>query len=231
MENTNMTFKTIKKKSTLEIVIQQIKMEIKNGNLKTGERLPSERELSDQLGVSRTSIREAVKALSFAGYLKVIQGKGTYILDTANKYNDVVDFFSNLSNYSLDYLMETRIMLESEFARIAALNANEVEISLIENIFKELVNSKDINSFFVKDLAIHLTIAEATHNPIMSGLMKIITEMFYKETQKIISISKYTRKNTIEITQKLVKAIKQRNALEAKRLMEDHIRDIKNSLE
>jgi GntR family transcriptional regulator, transcriptional repressor for pyruvate dehydrogenase complex len=225
-----MTFKTIKKKSTLEIVIQQIKLEIKNGNLKSGERLPSERELSDQLGVSRTSIREAVKALSFAGYLKVIQGKGTYILDTANKYNDVVDLFSKLSNYSLDCLMETRIMLESEFARIAALNANEDEISLIENIFKEIVNSKDINSFFVKDLEFHLTIADATHNPIMSGLMKIITEMLYKETQKIISISKYTRKNTIEITRKLVRAIKQRNALEAKKLMADHIRDIKTSL-
>jgi GntR family transcriptional regulator, transcriptional repressor for pyruvate dehydrogenase complex len=225
-----MTFKTIKKKSTLEIVIQQIKLEIKNGNLKSGERLPSERELSDQLGVSRTSIREAVKALSFAGYLKVIQGKGTYILDAANKYNDVVDLFSKLSNYSLDCLMETRIMLESEFARIAALNANEDEISLIENIFKEIVNSKDINSFFVKDLEFHLTIADATHNPIMSGLMKIITEMLYKETQKIISISKYTRKNTIEITRKLVRAIKQRNALEAKKLMADHIRDIKTSL-
>lgn len=226
-----MTFKTIKKKSTLEIVIQQIKMEIKNGNLKSGERLPSERELSDQLGVSRTSIREAVKALSFSGYLKVIQGKGTYILDTANKYNDVVDLFSELSNYSLDYLMETRIMLESEFARIAALNANEDEISLIENIFKEIVNSKDLNSFFVKDLEFHLTIADATHNPIMSGLMKIITEMLYKETRKIISVSKYTRKNTIEITRKLVRAIKQRNALEAKKLMADHIRDIKTSLE
>lgn len=226
-----MTFKTIKKKSTLEIIIQQIKMEIKNGNLKSGEKLPSERELSDQLGVSRTSIREAVKALSFAGYLKVIQGKGTYILDTANKYNDVVDLFSKLSNYSLDYLMETRIMLESEFARIAALNANEDEISLIENIFKEIVNSKDINSFFVKDLEFHLTIADATHNPIMSGLMKIITEMLYKEMQKIISISKYTRKNTIEITRKLVRAIKQRNSLEAKKLMADHIRDIKTSLE
>jgi len=225
-----MTFKTIKKKSTLEIVIQQIKLEIKNGNLKSGERLPSERELSDQLGVSRTSIREAVKALSFAGYLKVIQGKGTYILDTANKYNDVVDLFSKLSNYSLDCLMETRIMLESEFARIAALNANEDEISLIENIFKEIVNSKDINSFFVKDLEFHLTIADATHNPIMSGLMKIITEMLYKETRKIISVSKYTRKNTIEITRKLVRAIKQRNALEAKKLMADHIRDIKTSL-
>jgi GntR family transcriptional regulator, transcriptional repressor for pyruvate dehydrogenase complex len=226
-----MAFKTINKKSTLEIVIQQIKNEIKNDNLKVGEKLPSERELADQLEVSRTSIREAVKALSFAGYLKVIQGKGTYILDTANKYNEIVDYFSKLSNYSLDCLMEARIMIESEFARIAALNANENEILLLENIFKEIVNTKDINSFFVKDLEFHLTIADATHNPIMSGLMKIITEMLYKETQKIISISKYTKDNTIEITRKLVEAIKQRDALEAKRLMEDHIRDIRISLE
>jgi len=65
----------------------------------------------------------------------------------------------------------------------------------------------------------------------MNGLMKIIGEMLYKETRKIIKISKDTRINTIETTRNLVQAIKKRNSEQAKELMSEHIRNIKTSLE
>jgi GntR family transcriptional repressor for pyruvate dehydrogenase complex len=226
-----MSFKTIKRESTLEVIVQQIKDQIKKGILKPGEKLPSERKLADQLGVSRASIREAIQALAFSGYLEVIQGKGTYILEIAIKYDEIVNFFSEFYNYSLDDLMEARIMLEGEFARLAALNASQEEIDVIEKIFNEIAKSKDLNSFVVKDLEFHLTIAKATHNPFMYGLMKIIGEMLYKETNRIIGKSRYTRENTIETTRDLVQAIKQRDAEKAKELMGEHIRDVKVSLE
>jgi GntR family transcriptional repressor for pyruvate dehydrogenase complex len=226
-----MSFKTIKRESTLEVIVQQIKDQIKKGILKPGEKLPSERKLADQLGVSRASIREAIQALAFSGYLEVIQGKGTYILEIAIKYDEIVNFFSEFSNYSLDDLMEARIMLEGEFARLAALNASQEEIDIIEKIFNEIAKSKDLNSFVVKDLEFHLTIAKATHNPFMNGLMKIIGEMLYKETQRIIGRSRYTKENTIETTRDLVQAIKQRDAEKAKELMSEHIKDVKVSLE
>jgi len=225
-----MSFKTVKRESTLEVIVQQIKDQIKKGILKPGEKLPSERKLADLLGVSRASIREAIQALAFSGYLEVIQGKGTYVLEMAIKYDEIVNFFSGFSNYSLDSLMEARIMLEGEFARLAALNASQEEIGIIEKIFNEIAKSKDLNSFFVKDLEFHLTIAKVTHNPIMNGLMKIIGEMLYKETEKIIEMSRDTRENTIEITRDLVQAIKQRNAEQAKELMSKHIRNIRVSL-
>lgn len=225
-----MGFTTIKRESTLEVIVQQIKDQIKKGILKPGEKLPSERELASLLGISRASVREAIKALSFSGYLEVIQGKGTYVLEIATQYDEIVNFFSGFSNYSLDYLMEARIMLEGEFARLAALNASQEEIDLIEKIFNEIDSSKDLNSFVVKDLEFHLTIAKATHNPFMNGLMKIIGEMLYKETQRIIGISRYTRENTIETARDLVQAIKKRNAEKAKELMSEHIRNIRVSL-
>jgi len=226
-----MSFKIIKRQSTLEVIIQQIKSQIKKSILKPGEKLPSERKLADLLGVSRASVREAIQALAFSGYLEVVQGKGTYILEIATQYDEIVNFFSEFSGYSLDSLMEARIMLEGEFARLAALNASQEEIDIIENIFNEIAKSKDLNSFVVKDLEFHLTIAKATHNPFMNGLMKIIGEMLYKETRKIIEISKDTRVNTIETTRNLVQAIKQRNAEQAKELMSKHIRNIRVSLE
>jgi len=226
-----MSFTTVKRESTLEVIVQQIKDQIKKGILKPGEKLPSERKLADLLGLSRASVREAIQALAFSGYLEVIQGKGTYVLEMSTKYDEIVNFFSEFSNYSLDYLMEARIMLEGEFARLAALNASQEEIDLIEKIFTEIESSKDLNSFVVKDLEFHLTIAKATHNPFMNGLMKIIGEMLYKETQRIIGMSGYTRVNTIETTGNLVQAIKKRNAEQAKELMSEHIRNIRASLE
>jgi len=225
-----MSFKIIEKKSTLEVIVQQIKNQIKEGILKPGEKLPSERKLADLLRVGRSSVREAIQALAFSGYLEVIQGKGTYISEIAPKYDEIVNFFSGFSNYSLDYLMEARIMLESEFARLAALNAKREEIDAIEKIFNEICNSKSTNTSFVKDLELHLAIAEATHNPIMNGFMKIIGEMLYKETQKIIEGSKNIRENNIETIKGLVQAIKQRNGDKAKKVMIKHIRDIKASL-
>jgi GntR family transcriptional repressor for pyruvate dehydrogenase complex len=226
-----MSFKVIKRESTLEVIVQQIKGQIKKGILKPGEKLPSERKLADLLGVSRSSIREAIQALAFSGYLEVNQGKGTYILEMATKYDEIANFFSEFSNYSLDYLMEARIMLEGEFARLAALNASQEEIDVIEKVFNEIAKSKDLNSFVVKDLEFHLTIAKATHNPFMYGLMKIIGEMLYKETNRIIGKSRYTKENTIETTRDLVQAIKQRDAEKAKELMGEHIKDVKVSLE
>ena len=226
-----MSFEIIKRESTLEVIVQQIKDQIKKGILKPGEKLPPERKLADLLGVSRASVREAIQALAFSGYLEVIQGKGTYILEIATQYDEIVNFFSGISNYSLEYLMEARIMLEGEFARLAALNASQEEIDVIERVFNEIASSKDLNTFFVKDLEFHLTIAKATHNPIMNGLMKIIGEMLYKETRKIIEISKDTRENTIETTRELVQAIKKRNAEQARELMSKHIRNIRVSLE
>jgi len=225
-----MSFKTIKKESTLEVIVQQIKNQIKKGILKPGEKLPSERKLAELLGVSRASVREAIQALAFSGYLEVIQGKGTYVLEIASKYDEIVNFFSGFSNYSLDYLMEARIMLEGEFARLAALNASQEEIDLIEKIFNEIDSSKDLNSFVVKDLEFHLTIAKATHNPFMNGLMKIIGEMLYKETEKIIYLSKDTKEHTIKILYNLVKTIREANPEEAKKWMIEHIRSIKLSL-
>jgi len=225
-----LNFKVINKKSTLEIIIQQIKNQIKKGILKPGEKLPSERKLADQLGVSRASVREAIQALAFSGYLEVIQGKGTYILEIATQYDEIVNFFSEFSNYSLDYLMEVRIMLEGEFARLAALNASQEEIAVIERVFNEIASSKDLNTFFVKDLEFHLTIAKATHNPIMDSFMKIIGEMLYKETEKIIYFSKDTKEYTIKILYNLVKTIRERKPDEAKKWMIKHIRSIKLSL-
>lgn len=222
-----MSFKIIKKEYTLEKIVKQIKNQISKGILKSGEKLPSERKFADSLGVSRASVREAIQALSFSGYLKVVHGKGTYVVDSAKKYDEIVYFFSRLSDYSLDYLMEARIIMESELARLASFKSNEEDVKEIEKVYSEMVNSKDLNTFVVKDLEFHLTIAKATHNPIFDTIMKIFVEMLYKETQKMIEHSKDTKDKTIKLTYELVQAIKEHDGDRAKKLMSKHISSAK----
>jgi len=225
-----MAFENIKRNSTTEMVIEQIKKEIKNGDLQPGQKIPSERKLVELLGVSRTSVREAIQALSFSGYLDVQQGKGAFVRENAEKYDEISKLISEISDYSLPYLMEVRKMMEREFARLAAIRATEEEIEEILHLFDEIKNSTDIHDFVRLDFNFHLYIAKATHNPLMNTLMKIFGEMLHKETHKIVEHSKNTKSRSIETTQKLVDSIKNRNSARASEMMEKHRQIIEDSI-
>ncbi|MGM0421318.1 MAG: FadR/GntR family transcriptional regulator [Bacillota bacterium] len=225
-----MSFKNIERRSTSEMVINQIKNEIKNGDLKEGEKLPSERELGEMLGVSRTSIREAIQALSFAGYLESFQGRGTYVAKNAKKYDEISELLAKVSDYSLASLMEVREMLEGEFVRLATLRATDDEIESICAAFQAMKDAENVREFVREDLNFHLCIASASHNPLMNTLMKVFGEMLHKETNHIVEQSVETQNQTLEVTQKLVEAIKRRDEIEAKKLMVEHVKIIEEAI-
>lgn len=225
-----MAFENIKRNSTTEMVIEQIKKQIQSGELKPGEKLPSERKLVKLLGVSRTSVREAIQALSFSGYLEVHQGKGAFVRENAEKYDEISKLISEISDYSLPYLMEVRKMMEREFAKLAAIRANDEEIKEIIRLFDEIKNSTDIHDFVRLDFNFHLYIARATHNPLMNTLMKVFGELLHKETHKIVEHSKNTKSRSIKTTKTLVEAIKNRDPEKASEMMEKHIQIIEDSI-
>lgn len=226
-----MAFKNIQSKSTSEMIIDQIKNEIKNGNLKSGEKLPSERELCKMFSVSRTSVREGIKALSASGYLNVIQGKGAYVTENAIKYDEISNLLTNISDYSLKSLMEVRRMMEGEFARLAALRATPEEIEGIFQSAREIEKAKDINDFIIKDREFHYKIALATHNPLMNTLMKVFGEMLYKETNKITQVTAKTQTESLKISNEIAIAIKNRDSTKAKDLMIKHIKVLEDSMD
>jgi GntR family transcriptional regulator, transcriptional repressor for pyruvate dehydrogenase complex len=175
-----MDFKNIKRNSTSEKIIQQII----NGDLKAGEKLPSERQLSEIMGVSRTSVREAFQALSFSGYLNVIQGKGAFITEGAKAHDKLNDLIENISDMSLDRILEARIMFEGEFARLAAIRATDKEIEEIDKNFQEMKNANTTSLYIIKDWDFHLSVVKATHNQFMNTLMEVFVELLHKETFK-----------------------------------------------
>jgi GntR family transcriptional repressor for pyruvate dehydrogenase complex len=225
-----MKFEKVERSTTLEIIIKQIKDQIRSGEIQSGDKLPSERELSEIMGVSRTSVREAIKALTFSGYLDVIQGKGAYVSESALKYDGISNLLSKISDFSISSLIEARIMLEGEFARLAALRANENDIEEIENCLYGMRNSDSIRLFVIKDLDFHMTIAEATHNKFMSTLMKIIGDLLHKETHEITRYSIPIRDKIINVSDELCKAIKNKDAKTAKQLMIDHLVVVEKSM-
>jgi len=226
-----MQFEKVERNTTLEIIIKQIKDQIRSGEIQSGDKLPSERELSEIMGVSRTSVREAIKALTFSGYLDVIQGKGAYVSDSALKYDEISNLLSKISDFSLASLMEARIMLEGEFARLAALRSDEKDIEKIENCLECMRNSDSIRLFVVEDLDFHMAIADATHNKFMSTLMKIIGDLLHKETNEITQYSIPIKDSIINVSDEICQAIKNKDATNAKKLMLDHLAIVEKSMD
>jgi len=221
-----MGFKNIKRNSTSEKIIQQIKEQINKGDLKAGEKLPSERQLSEIMGVSRTSVREAFQALAYSGYLNVIQGKGAFITESAKAHDQLNNFIESIADMSLDRIIEARIMFEGEFARLAAINVTDKEIEEIDKNFQEMKNANTTGLFIIKDWDFHLSVAKATHNQFMSTLMEIFVGLLHKETFRIINCSESIKDRTIKTIEKFVKALRNRDSERARELMIENLKGI-----
>jgi len=157
--------------------IEAIKQMIVAGELGPGDRLPREADLADRLGLSRSSLREAVKALTLIRVLTVRQGDGTYVtsLDPAmlmDALGFVVDFHRDDS--VLQFLQVRRI-LEPAAAAIAAIAMPREEISSLADLLDELPADPAIEELVANDIEFHGRIAAATGNPLLCSLLEALS--------------------------------------------------------
>ena len=137
-----MDFKPIKNNKVYEQVIDQIKNMIYEGDLKRGDKLPSERELKRQLGVSRASIREAFSALEMIGLIKSRPGEGTFIkTDFDNNLVDPLSLVLLLDENVAEELVELRRVLEVDCVKLAAKRASEEDIEHMKLYIDRLLSS------------------------------------------------------------------------------------------
>ena len=125
--------KPLKKTRLYEEIIKQLTDLINNGSLKPGDKLPTERDLAVQLNVSRTAIREALRSLEMMGFIESKVGEGTFVKEIT--LNNVIDPFSSILSKDkklVAELIEVRILLESEIARLAAARINDDKAAEIE---------------------------------------------------------------------------------------------------
>lgn len=176
-----MKFSPVKQKKISDIIYEQIKEMILDNNLPPGEKLPPERTLAAQLGVSRPSLREALQKLEIQGFLEQVQGGGTYVksITTGNLENAFEEFIKQ--DDALGQLMEVRKILETWSARTAAERANEEEIAQMEEYLSQMKEALDDSKLgYVADANFHKVVSYSTHNLLLIHIMNSIYEWIEK---------------------------------------------------
>ncbi|MGX5769718.1 FadR/GntR family transcriptional regulator [Microbacterium ureisolvens] len=159
-------------------VIDQVKRMIASGELKAGDRLPIEKELAAQLGVSRGSLREAVRSLATLGVLETRQGDGTYVtqLDPSSLLRPL-EFWAGLQEATQPVdLLAVRRVLETESAGLAAVRLTDAEFDELEKILSDIDSelasgNLEPETFIDADAAFHRRIAVASGNPALAALI------------------------------------------------------------
>jgi GntR family transcriptional repressor for pyruvate dehydrogenase complex len=176
-------FNKVQRAATLSTrVSDQIQALIVKSHLQPGDRLPSERELGESLGVSRTVIREAVRGLSAKGLLQVSPGRGgtTVRLPSAASVSESMTLFLRAGRTQMDFakLQEVRRVLEVAIAGYAAERRTDEDLRcLSENMEQMQAVGNNREQWAQCDVAFHRTLAEATHNEMFVLMMDSINEM------------------------------------------------------
>ena len=185
-------FAPIKTRKISDEVYKQIVSLISNGQLKPGDKIPSERELSSEIGISRQSIREALNRAEVMGLIEVRQGEGSFILSSLEGLlkPPLTVIIEKEAERIFDFL-EIRKLVEGWCAEKAALEATADELEDMQEILDEMkkVASKD-KQWEKLDLELHLSIAKATHNIIAIHIMdalKVNFSLFFKFTKSMPS--------------------------------------------
>jgi GntR family transcriptional repressor for pyruvate dehydrogenase complex len=224
-----MKLEVISKSDNREVqnsIISKIRELINYKNLEPGDKLPSERSLSEKFGVSRSNIRDAIQKLEFYGLLKSIPQSGTFVANIGIiALNGMVDDILRLEEPDFRSLVETRILLELKTARLAALRRTEEDLKQMKDALEaysdKVLNGKDAVQ---EDLLFHLAIAKASGNSSLNALMLMITPEIITNFEKHHVCDKGMARSGIKEHQDIYNAIKNKNPMEAKEKVKIHFK-------
>lgn len=222
-------FQNIGSRLTLSQRIERtIESAIREKKLEVGSKLPTEREMCESFGVSRTALREALRRLSARGLISIHKGSGMYVseiniedaIKSLNLYYDM-KFDSNL----LSQIIEVRSIFEPEIARMAAMNRSEEDLKEMEdNIIEfERCDPDDTQKEADIDNRYHLLITKAAANPILQITMEPIYMLLPRMRKYIYGNIDGEKSHTLEFHQELHRALKNKDPEKAQAVMKDHL--------
>ena len=162
----------MKEDRAYEKVLEYIKTEVRRGNLKRGERLPPERELAEQLNVSRNSVREAVRTLSLMGFVSSVQGAGNYISCDLERNLGASFVMMLLGETNYLQVSQLRRGLESETARLAANRILPGQLEKLRCLAQRMSDETDPEKGAVLDQQFHLVLCETSGNLLLRALFR-----------------------------------------------------------
>lgn len=225
-----MPFQKIEAEKLSQSVVQQIELLILRGILRPGERLPSERELSDRMGVSRPSLREAVADLQDRGLLVSRPNAGIFVADVLGSAFSpaLIGLFSAHEEAVFDYLAFRRDM-EGLAAERAARLGSDTDLAVIATIFAKMVTAhakRDPSDEAELDANFHMAIIEASHNVVMLHMMRSMYDLlrqgvFYN--RQVMFRNRQTRDALLDQHRAINAAIQARNPTEARAAVAAHL--------
>jgi len=221
-------YKLVQTSRLYEQIVQQIEASVLNGVLKPGDQLPPERELALQFGVSRTAVREAIKALREKGLVELQPGRGTFVTNgTSNSMRHSLDFMARIGQQDgSGYLTEVRAALEPEIAALAATRVSDQHLCALREAVAVMDRSyQDPEAYIEADLDFHLTLAEAVANPIFLSLIDSIVDLLREQRMRIFQVEGGPQRG--QFHHKLIlEAIMQRDPQRARAAMSEHLEQV-----
>lgn len=233
--NRESPFRSIGTKGRLvDRVVNEIERLIIDGQLEPGMRLPPERDLADEIGVSRTVIREAVRILAARGLLETKQGVGTTVQQITR--DQIVEPLNRLvqirdGGVSFEELHQVRSILEVEIAELAASKSTEADIANLRQIMTDMeANQDNPDAFASKDANFHQALARMTHNPLLdllSGVIRDLLEDYIALVTRRIDV----RQQVLPYHYRILDRVAARDPEGARQAMREHLKQIRRNHE
>lgn len=221
----------IEKTSRSLKVVEKIRQALAEGKLKIGDKLPNERELALQLGISRASLREAISIMSAYGILESKPGEGTYVTDKFAE--NMFEFlgFNNISNKeNFRHLLHFRKILEVGSVDLIIENFNsEAEKELEELVFK-FQKEEDINMAVTYDAEFHVALINYANNPIMVEIYKMIHKMLVSLIEILLKQTEVQLRASSDHMQ-ILNYLRAKDSLSCKKAISEHLTNIEAFLE
>jgi GntR family transcriptional repressor for pyruvate dehydrogenase complex len=222
-------YKAVRTSRLYEQIVQQIEDSILKGALKPGDQLPAERELAQNFGVSRTAVREAVKALREKGLVEAYSGRGTFITNgTSQAIRQSLDLMIRIGQQEGSaHLAELRLILEPE---IAALAVGRIEDQLLVTMREAVATMDrslhDPDAYIEADLDFHLALAEAAANPLVLSLLDSIVGLLREQRMKIFNVDGGPERGQFH-HKRILAATEARDPEKARAAMREHLAQVR----
>jgi GntR family transcriptional repressor for pyruvate dehydrogenase complex len=234
-------FKSIneERKTFSRKVVEHIRELIATGQLKPGDKLPSERELAEMMNISRPTIREAFKILSAMGLLSIRQGNGVFVADQSVRLDNLASFLF-LQTDTIYELFEVRKMIETESAAKAAKKGTPEFLEQIYETTRDCYNRVMVHQEFTtkeerdkflseSDQQFHLMVAEAAGNEVVVRVMNNLIDLLRASRMQSMKIPGRVEQSLAE-HMSIAEALKERNAKLARSRMFDHLTSVERAL-
>ena len=213
----------IAQKNLPEHLAQLMRNMIFSKELNPGDRFPTETELIQRFGVSRSTVRETIKILKAENVIQIKRGVGTFITMRPGQVTDPLGLNYANKRHLLANLMETRLMIEPKIAAMAAVRATQANLEKLAKILETMSKEDQKSGNHSRiDIDFHTAIAECTQNDVLQRILPIVNESIYVGYTQTMDVPGSFEK-AIEYHRRIYRAIKERDAVLARKEIEEHL--------